>query len=252
MKLSEIVQTTRTNEPPRIVLHGIHGVGKSTWASSAPSPIFLQTEDGLTTIDVPHFPLAKNIDDVWVYIAALIKEDHDYKTFVIDTIDWLEKLIWADVCASNNVKSLEQIGYGKGYQFAMAQWDRLFAGLDLLRKKGMAVVILAHNEVKTFSPPDGDAYDRYQIKLHKTAAAKTEEWADIVLFAGFKTIVNAESGKVINNAERIIHTTNRPAWKAKTRYTLPDTLPLDDFGALLTAIKGNTPTIQLTPNKKEK
>jgi len=238
MKLNELIQTTRQNKPPRIVLHGIHGIGKSTWAAGAPAPIFIQTEDGLVAIDVPHFPVAKTVNEFFSYMDMLINQEHKFQTVVIDTADWLEKLIWQQVCADNHVKSIEQIGYGKGYVFAMSYWEKFFSGMSLLRDKGMACVVLAHNEIKTYSPPDGDPYDRYQIKLHRTAAAKLEEWADMVLFAGFNTVVNSDTKKVINNAERVIHTTNKPAWRAKTRYVLPETLPLK-FTELLKAIKNN-------------
>lgn len=236
MNLQDLIKTTRQSKPPRVVLHGIHGIGKSTWAAGAPAPIFIQTEDGLVNIDVPHFPLAKTVTEVFGYMDMLINQEHTYQTVVIDTADWLEKLIWQTVCEENKVTSIEKIGYGKGYNFAMNYWEKFFNGLNLLRDKGMACVILAHNEIKSFSPPDGDPYDRFQIKLHKTAAAKLEEWADVVLFAGFSVTVNADTGKAINNAERVIHTTNKPAWRAKTRYVLPETLPLN-FSALLTAIK---------------
>lgn len=236
MNLKDLISTTRKNLPPRIVLHGIQKIGKSTWAAGAPNPIFLQTEDGLVAIDVPHFPVAKTLAEFFGYMDMLINEKNDYQTVVIDTIDWLERLIWKKVCEDNKVQSIEQIGYGKGYVFSMTHWDKFFAGLDLLRDKGMAIVCLAHNEIKTFSPPDGDPFDRYVIKAHKTATAKLEEWADIILFAGYSVVVNADSKKVINQTERVIHTTSRPAWKAGSRYKLPDTLPLS-FPALIEAIK---------------
>jgi len=238
MNLSELVSTTRKAAPPRIVLHGIHGIGKSTWAAGAPAPIFIQTEDGLVNIDVPHFPVARSLDEVFDYMAMLINEKHEYKTVVIDTADWLEKLIWQAVCTDNNVKSIENIGYGKGYIFSMNHWEKFYSGLDALRNKGMAIVVLAHNEVKSYNPPDGESYDRYAIKLNKTAAAKLEEWADMVLFAGFSVVVNADTKKIVNSAERVIHTTNKPAWRAKTRYTLPDTLPMN-FNELIKEIKNN-------------
>jgi hypothetical protein len=239
MKLSDLVQTTRQNKPPRIVLHGIQKIGKSTWGAGAPSPIFIQAEDGLTEITVPHFPVATTLSEFFDYMKMLIDEENQYQTVVIDTVDWLEKLIWITVCEDNKVTSIEQIGYGKGYQFAMTHWDKFFNGLDLLRAKDMAIVVLAHNEIKTYSPPDGDPYDRFQIKLHKTAAAKLEEWADVILFAGYNVIVNSKSKKAVNaDAERMIYTTNRPAWRAGSRYKLPDTLPME-FSALLNAIKNN-------------
>lgn len=236
MDLKTLVKTEHQNKPPRILLHGVHGVGKSTWAAQAPAPIFLQTEDGLTRINVPHFPIATTLSDVWQYMGMLITEEHAYKSLVVDTVDWLEKLVWAEVCAEHSVKSIEALGYGKGYVFAMQHWERFIAGLDKLRDKGMAIVLLAHNEIKSHNPPDAEPYDRWQIKLHRHAATKLEEWADCVLFANFVVFVDADKGKAVGHAERIIHTTNRPAWRAKTRYALPDTLPLD-FNALLKEIK---------------
>lgn len=236
MDLKALVKTGLQKKPPRVVLHGVHGVGKSTWAANAPAPIFLQTEDGLTNIDVPHFPVAEILNEVWKYMAMVITEDHNYKTFVVDTADWLQKLIWDEVCREHAVDNIETPGYGKGYQFAMKHWDRFFLGLEKIREKGLAIVILAHNEVKTHNPPDGEPYDRYQIKIHRHAATKLEEWADVVLFADFKVYVG--EGKATGAGERVIHTTNRPAWRAKTRYNLPDELPLN-FNVLLTCIKGD-------------
>jgi hypothetical protein len=167
----------------------------------------------------------------------LINEDNEYQSVVIDTVDWLEKLIWKTVCEDNKVASIENIGYGKGYAFAMTHWEKFFSGLEVLRGKEKAIVVLAHNEIRTFNPPDGDPWDRYQIKLHKTAAAKLEEWADVILFAGYNVIVKAKSKQAINaETERLIYTSSRPAWKAGSRYVLPDTLPLS-FPALLEAIK---------------
>ena len=241
MNLNNLIQTVRTGKPPRIVLHGVHGVGKSTWASNAPDPIFIITEDGLTSIDVPHFPLITDLDQVWEYMGLLIDEDNPYKTFVLDTADWLEKIIWAHICKEANVDNIESFGFGKGYTIAMKQWDRLYRGLELLRDKGMATVILAHNEIKAYNPPDADPFDRYQIKLHKHAATKLEEWADVVLFANFQVYVDTEKGAkkgkaARGEAQRVIYTTNCPAWKAKTRYALPDTLKMD-FNELLGGIK---------------
>jgi len=235
MELSKLVQTGIQNKPPRILLHGVHGVGKSTFAAQSPNPIFLQTEDGLTNIDVPHFPLATSIDEVFHYMGTLIKEDHDYKTFVLDTADWLQTLIFVKVCEEEKVDSIERCGYGKGYIYAFKYWEKFINGLEKLRSKGMAIILLAHSEIKAFNPPDGEAYDRFQIKLHKHAAARLEEWCDMCLFANFK-IFSVDGKAVNNNPERIIHTSNRPAWKAKTRFHLPEEMPMK-FDELIKKIK---------------
>jgi len=256
MNLKSLIQKQQAAKPPRIVVHGIHGVGKSYFASQAPDPVFLITEDGLTNIEVDHFPLAKSLDEVWSYMGTLIKEDHQYKTFVVDTLDWLEKLIFAQVCRDKDVDSIEALGYGRGYVFAMNHWERFLSGLNKIRDKGLAIILLAHNEIKPYNPPDSDAYDRYQIKLHKHAATAIEEWADAVLFANYRTIVtkgkNDPKAKAIGSGERILLSSNRPAWRAKTRYPIPEEMPLD-FAALMAAIKGSrvTTTNQATTTEQE-
>lgn len=211
----------------------------STWAAGAPNPIFLQTEDGLAEIEVNHFPLAKSYDEALQYLTMLITEDHDYQTFVLDTADWLERLIWAKVCEDHAVNNIEGIGWGKGYTFAMQHWTEFINGMNRLRdERNMAIVVLAHNEIKTYNPPDGDSYDRYQIKMHKHAANTLEEWADVILFANWQTYVDSKNKKVVNRAERVIHTTSKPAWKAGSRYPLPETLPMD-FNEFMKGIKNN-------------
>lgn len=241
MDLKSLITEVRGKKPPRIVLHGPLKIGKSTFGAQAPSPIFLPTEDGLTTINVPAFPKAENLDDFFKYMGLLLTESHDYKTIVVDTLDWLERLIWAKVCDENKVETIENIGYAKGYTFAMAHWERFYRGLDKLREKDLAPLLLAHNELKTFTPPDNIPYDRWQIKLHKLAAAKCEEWADAILFANFKTYVSKDSksdkkGRAIGG-ERVIYTSPNPAFRAGNRYSLPEELPMD-FNILLKHIKG--------------
>jgi hypothetical protein len=242
MELKDLIQHGLTRKPPRIILHGPHGIGKSSFGAQAPAPIFLPTEDGLTMIDVPHFPVPKTLDEVWDDMSALIKEDHEYKTFIVDTLDWLERLIWARVCQDNKCESIEDLGYGRGYVFAMSYWEKFFKGLDKLRDcKNMAIILLAHNEIKPYNPPDSQPYDRYQIKLHKSAAAKGEEWADAVLFAGFKVYVKTEKGKQSGKAtggERVVYTQPNPAYRAKNRYNLPEEMNFN-FNTIMERIKNN-------------
>lgn len=110
-------QLTRANQPkpPRITIHGVAGVGKTTFAAQAYKPVFIQTEDGLGTLSANHFPLARTFEEVLDALAALYTEEHDFKTVVIDSVDWLEPLIWGKACRDNGWASIEDAGYGKGY-----------------------------------------------------------------------------------------------------------------------------------------
>ena len=153
--------------PPRIVLHGTHGVGKSTFAASAGNPVFIQTEEGLDALNVTAFPLARSYDEVMEALKSLYVEEHDYSTVVLDSADWLEQLIWKKVAMNHKVSNIEDIGYGKGYIYAIEMWRDILEGFDLLRnEKQMMVIILAHTQIKRFDDPLTDSYDRYMLDLH--------------------------------------------------------------------------------------
>lgn len=245
MNFNDLIQQESKRKPPRILLHSKHGLGKSSWAAVSPKPIFIQTEDGLGEIKTDRFPLAISTDDVYKYLDMLINEEHVYKTVVVDSIDWMEKLIWDKVCNENDVKNIEKIGYAKGYTFAMTYHEKLIEKLSILRdKKNMIILLLAHNEIKPFSNPEAENYDQYVIKLHKKSAAKYEEFCDAVFFMNHKTYIQKEKGalkaKVIGSGERVIFTEPRPAFTAKSRYDLPFEIPYikgEGFSTILKMIK---------------
>ena len=117
MSMLENIKRGRESKPPRLFIYGQEGVGKSTVGAAAPNPVFVQTEDGLGEIDTAKFPLAKNLNDVLAALTALREEPHEFQTVVLDSADWLERLIWDQVCAEFGVRSIEKAdgGYGKGY-----------------------------------------------------------------------------------------------------------------------------------------
>lgn len=230
------------------MLYGTHGIGKSTFGSMAEKPIFIQTEDGLGEIDCDKFPLAETYEQVVQALGDLYTEKHDYKTVVIDSLDWLERLIWAEVCQKRGVQSIEDIGYAKGYTFALTYWREIIAGLDALRReRGMMVVLIAHAKIEKFENPETDSYDRYSPRLHKLASAIIQEWCDEVLFATYRIHTKtSDEGfdrkrtQGIGTGERIVRTTERPAHVAKNRLSLPEEFPLD-FRIYAALVRGENP-----------
>jgi hypothetical protein len=216
---------------PRVMVYGVEGIGKSTFAAGAPDPIFILTEDGLGSLAVEHFPLAKSLDDVMSAIGTLYEESHDFKTVALDSLDWLETMIWQDVERKYDAKDL---AFGKGAVIAASLWRDVLAGLNSLRNdKGMAVVLIAHTTIKRFDSPETEPYDRFQPKLQDRSNALIREWCDAVLFANYKTIVkksdvgfNKEVARGISTGERLLYTSERPAYMAKNRYSLPESIPL--------------------------
>jgi hypothetical protein len=238
--LSLLQPAKAQRKPPRVVIHGPPGVGKTIFAACAPRPIFLPTEDGLESLnqlpfDVPAFPLAKTWDDVMGSLEALYTQDHEFGTLAVDSIDWLEPIVWAETCRRNNWADIEAPGYGKGYQAAMDVWRQFLDGLEALRAdKGMAYILIAHSMVKRFDAPDAEPYDRYIMKLQQKAGDMLTENVDAVLFANFKTYTTETDvgfkkkvRRGIGTGERAMFTEERPAFIAKNRYGLPAELPLD-------------------------
>jgi len=217
------------------MLYGTHGIGKSTWGAQAPRPIFIQTEDGLGEIDCERFPLAESFEEVIDALSELYSEKHTFKTVVIDSLDWLERLIWAEVCCKRMVESIEDIGYAKGYTFALTQWRACLDGLSTLRsERAMTVILIAHAKIERFENPETESYDRYVPRLHKLASAVVQEWCDEVLFATYRVYTkvtdesfNRKKAKGLGSGERIVHTGERPAHVAKNRLGLPDEMPLE-------------------------
>ena len=230
--------------PPRICIYGNHGIGKSTIAAQFPAPIFVNTEDGIDSLDVTSFPRAAEIGDVVGAIKTLLKEDHKFKTLVIDSVDWLvEPLISKNVESSYDAKDL---GYGKNQVYVAEEFREILQGLDALRrKKGMNIVLLAHASVVRYENPLTEPYDRFVPKLPNRCNALLQEWCDVVAYAGFKVIVkkadvgfNNTVNRGITTGERLLHVTESPAYIAKNRYACPDS-----FEMTIEEISKNIPVV---------
>ncbi len=229
------IQRGVQGSPRRVTVYGTHGIGKSTFGAISDRPVFIQTEDGLGGINCEYFPLASHYSHVMNALAALYSEQHEYKTIVVDSLDWLERLIWTKVCEDRGVDSIEDIGYAKGYTFAVSHWRAFLAGLDALRnERGMSIILIAHAQIEKFSNPETDTYDRYSPRLHKQASALVQEWCDEVLFATYAVHTKStDEGfgrkriQGLGTGARILRTTERPSHVAKNRLGLPDVLPLD-------------------------
>jgi hypothetical protein len=234
------IEQGRSSRPPRLLLYGVEGIGKSTFASLSPRPVFIQTEDGLDELSCDKFPLATCSQDVTAALGDLLSEEHDYQTVVIDSLDWLERLIWDRVCQDFGVKSIEKAdgGYARGYMHALTYWREIVDQLTSLRsERQMAVILIAHSKVERVEDPLTTSYDRYSPRLHKHASALLGEWVDGIFFAHWKYHTRTEDtgfGRERSIAvpigpagdDRVLRTVGSPAWIAKNRFGLPAEIPL--------------------------
>jgi hypothetical protein len=232
------IRKTGDIKPPRVLIYSTHGIGKTTLAANAPKPIFIQTEDGEGSLTFDTFTpdgVVGSYDEVIECFSVLYNEEHDYKTVVIDSLDHLEPLVWQKVCQVNGWDSIETPGYGKGYVEADVYWRQILQWLNALRtQKGMVVLLTAHAKIEKFESPEHDAFDRFDIKLHKRANGLVQELVDVILFANQKMHVVKEDGgfnkkrsRGVSTGERVMYTVEAPAFVAKNRYGLPPELPLD-------------------------
>jgi AAA domain len=244
-----LLDTITKGRRPRYIwalIYGTDGIGKSTMCSHAPNPIFVGAEKGTEQLDVARFPQTEQVSELFAQLRTLQTEKHDFQTVVLDSLDWVEPLIWKAVCEEGKVENIEQFagGYGKGYVRALDLWRTLIKELSALNQT-MHVLLIGHVQIKSFQDPElPNAYDRYQLKINDKAAALVREAADAVLFARFETeLVRSSSGtkaKVHGEGKRIMYTESRPGFDAKNRFNLPFVMPLDwkTFGEAIRAFYG--------------
>src|SRR5262245_65386690 len=195
-----ILWTISRGKRPRHIfalIYGTDGVGKSTLCSHAPNPIFIGAEKGTEQLDVARFPQTESIGELLTQVRALQNEKHEFDSVVLDSLDWVEPLIWKAVCDEGKVETIEQYagGYGKGYARALDLWRTLIRELSILNEH-MHVLLIGHAQIKSFQDPElSTSYDRYQLKINDKAAALVREAADAVLFAQFETELVKTNGK---------------------------------------------------------
>jgi hypothetical protein len=235
----------RQQRPLRMLLYGVEGVGKTTFAANAPAPIFLAAEDGTENVDVERFPSPRDWDEVFGALNTLTSAQHSYKTLAVDTVDWLEPLLWAYICKRDGFENIEAYGYGKGYATALDEWRRFLGAVERLRNtKAMNVIFLAHSWIKPFKNPAGEDYDRWELKLHNKAAGLLKEWCDVVGFGNHEELAvkdkRTKRVRGVSTGARLLFTTRTAAYDAKNRFDLPESMPLawEDFAE---AVKAHRP-----------
>lgn len=227
--------TGKVPKPQKVVIYGPEGVGKSTFASRFPNPIFIDTEDSTVNMDVARFEKPSSWTMLKQQIDYVKKNPTICKTLIVDTADWAERLCSEHICSKGNVSGIEDFGYGKGYVYLEEEFGRFLNQLQEIIEVGINVVVTAHAEIKKIEQPEEiGGYDHWQMKLEKKTMPLLKEWADILLLANYKVYVvnvdNQGAAKGKNKAQggtRVMYTTHSPWWDAKNRHDLPDELPFD-------------------------
>lgn len=215
----------------KTLIYGPEGIGKTTLASCFPDPVFIDTEGSTKQMDVARLPVPETWDDIIEEVRYVYQHPDCCKTLVIDTADWAEMLCSKKLFGDGGVESP---GYGKGYVMLAEKFQELLTELNSVIAAGIHVVFTAHAQMRKFEQPDEmGAYDRWELKMQKKTAPLVKEWADMILFCNYKTIVvnvdgqGAQKGK--NKAmggERIMYSAHHICWDAKNRFGLPEQMPM--------------------------
>lgn len=248
MPLTTVPSGNKTaNDPITILPHGDSKVGKTTFASTFPEPLIGDLENGsqFLTRNVDTVPwIAKNFTEIMEDMDLVCAENHKYKTFVVDSMDWLERKIEEDVCQANGVATLNEIQWGKGRGLAMLRLSKFLEKCAYLRdQKKMNLVFLCHSQIKRIEDPIYPSYDRWGLKMNDKSSALMTEWVDIIGYLHFKQEIQKEEGnwgkstsKAVGGEQRILSCAHRPAYLAGNRLSLPDELE-PTYDALKSAIE---------------
>lgn len=222
----------------KVVIYGPEGIGKTTLARQFPDPVFIDTEESTKGYVVRRItrPDGGVTPSSWTMLLEMVQAVRDgaipCRTLVVDSLDWAESLCITHICAKNKKDGIEDFGYGKGYTYLEEEFGKLLNALSEAIGKGIHVVCTAHAFMRRVElPEETGAYDHWELKLEKKTASLVKEWADMVLFCNYKTIVTKGANPMekakASGGQRMMHAAHTPWWDAKNRHQLPDDMPMD-------------------------
>lgn len=240
-------------KPEKLVIEGETGAGKTTFACSSHTkkePVFvINADDGgenvfhKTGIDLIHDCIptgdVKENADKWDQLMETLREiaseKSGIKRIIIDSVDKVEILAQAKTCALHKLTHLEDMGYGKGFSYARGEMAKLLSGLNYLRDtQDIQPILVCHTQIKTINKPTMEPYDSFVLKLHRSLCGDIMEWADVILFVAFETIVkkidsgfNRKDSRAMQSGKRFLYTSGSMGVDAKNRFDLPAEIPAD-------------------------
>lgn len=229
--------------PPRVLVYGIDGIGKSTFATQAPKAIFIQTAKDLEQLGPARLPVCNSYAEVIAQLTAVATEPHDYQTVVLDHITRLEELIWAKLANQAGKRTVQEIGGGfrRGEKSALVEWQEVITLLERCVSRGMAVILTAHQGKEDAGNPEYPMLKVIGPSIDKDASALIRKWVDATLFLTRRMVVNTVGQGIMekpiakpvgsDGGERIMICTGSPMLHAKNRYDIPNEIPFPPKGS---------------------
>ena len=225
-------------EGEKIIVYGASGMGKTTLCALAPKPVFVGIDDGGRKIRHPvtgevlsYIPGIETFQDVRDAIVTPGLFD-DYQTIVVDTATELESLAedWVldnipTGARTSSVKSLNDYGYGKGFQHLYDAMKLPLQDVGPLVRQGKNIIFIAQSAPHNIANPGGENFLREGPRLYSDKRFSVEacycEWADHVLRVDYQS-VGVKDHKVRGNTERVVYCVPELHFRAKSRTISPD------------------------------
>lgn len=240
-------------KPEKLVIEGETGAGKTTFACSSHTkkePAFVINADdggenvfhktGINLIHdcVPTGDVKENADkwdQLMETLREIASEKSGIKRIIVDSVDKLEILAQAKTCALHKLSHIEDMGYGKGFSYSRGEMAKLLSGLNYLRDtQDIQPILVCHTQIRTINKPTMEPYDSFVLKLHRSLCGDIMEWADVILFIFYETIVkkidsgfNRKDSRAIQSGKRFLYTSGSMGVDAKNRFDLPAEIPAD-------------------------
>jgi AAA domain len=229
----------KVERPPRVVVYGFDGVGKTGFAAGAPNTFFLDANKGSFKYDVSRV-IVESWDETYEWLAAVESGEIACENVALDAVSDFERMSHARLFPGTTVSKFEG-GFNKGDDVAVMEWTRLLYHLERVWMRGKGIILVAHATVKKFEDPTGPGYERFELATRKPLAHLLRGWADYVLFARESVAIAGEKNKPVKattTGERWIYTRRTPAFDAKARGTalFPEKIPLS-WGEFVSAIR---------------
>lgn len=253
--------------PQIITICGDAGTGKSSLAATFPKPIFIRAEDGVARIPQnirPNaLPLVQTEDELWDQLKALLGDEHDFQTLVIDSVSALDRVFVQSILKRDGkAQSLNQAlgGYGAGFSALSTMHQRVRKAAEYLReRRGMNAVFIAHAEVDSVRPPDQEDYSRYSLRMtHSKSLPPYIDDVDAVGFLRQRMFVKGDEGerkRVISTEDRelVMHLTAANVSKNAYGITEPLAVKLGEnpLGPFLADTKSKPAPEKTTETTKE-
>jgi len=223
---------------------GDAGVGKTSLCATFPSPVVIRVEDGVHGVPQEFrpsaLPVIKSSEQLFKQMAALIKEKHDYKTVIVDSVTQLEELFISEVVEQDLEIQKRTTGHGKerpihlclggwgaGRRTVADMHQKVRRGAEALIRNGINVAFIAHSEIDRLDPPDAESYTRYSLRMHKDSISAYKDNVDLVGFLKIRTFLkgNEDERQIAGtDGSRVLVCHAVPSSISKNRYGITEEL----------------------------